>query len=138
MLAVTVHNLVPDGVLVGQILIVEEMLPALCLIEVPDLRLNNMGNHEGRTGIVAYKMTTRQISFDLQREQVPCELLHELRVVGREELHHEAQDGVFRSPDLFQCGLQQIQPNRHFAVVLVLQPKVVPFCQVEMHTDQVK
>lgn len=38
MLAVTVHDLVPDGVLVGEIFIVEEMLPALRLVEVPNLR----------------------------------------------------------------------------------------------------
>lgn len=27
---------------------------------------------------------------------LPSQLLHELRVVGREELHHETKDGVFR------------------------------------------
>lgn len=34
MLAVAVSDLVSDGVLVGQVLIVEEMLPALGLVEV--------------------------------------------------------------------------------------------------------
>lgn len=37
MLAVAVGDLVSDGVLVGQVLIVEEMLPALGLIEIPYL-----------------------------------------------------------------------------------------------------
>lgn len=34
MLAVAVGDLVPDGILVGQVLIVEQMLPALGLIKV--------------------------------------------------------------------------------------------------------
>lgn len=38
MLAVAVSDLVPDGVLVGQVLIVEEMLPALGLVKVSYLR----------------------------------------------------------------------------------------------------
>lgn len=37
MLAVAVYDLVSNGVLVGQILIVKEVLPALGLIEVSDL-----------------------------------------------------------------------------------------------------
>lgn len=38
MLAVAVCDLVSDGVLVGQVLVVEEVLPALGLVEVPYLR----------------------------------------------------------------------------------------------------
>lgn len=37
MFAVAVGDLVSDGVLVGKVLIVEEMLPALGLVEVSDL-----------------------------------------------------------------------------------------------------
>lgn len=37
MLAVAVCDLVSDGVLVWQVLVVEEMLPALGLVEVSDL-----------------------------------------------------------------------------------------------------
>lgn len=36
-LAVALGDLVSDGVLVGQVLVVQEVLPALGLIEVPDL-----------------------------------------------------------------------------------------------------
>ena len=37
MLAVALSDLVSDGVLVGKVLIVEEVLPALGLVEVSDL-----------------------------------------------------------------------------------------------------
>lgn len=37
MLAVAFGDLVSDGVLVGQVLIVEEVLPALGLVEISDL-----------------------------------------------------------------------------------------------------
>lgn len=37
MLAVAVHYLVSNGVLVGKVFVVEEMLPALCLVKVSNL-----------------------------------------------------------------------------------------------------
>lgn len=138
MLAVAVSDLVSDCVLIRQVLVVEEMLPALGLIEIPDLRLNDVGDHESSAGVVTDETTTGQIAFNLQSKQIPSQLLHELRVVRREELHHKTKDGVFRPSDLFQRRLQQIQPHRHLALILVLQAEIVSFNQVEMNTNQVK
>lgn len=53
MLAVALGDLVSDGVLIGQVLIVEQVLPALGLIEVSDLGWRRAerergGGEEGR------------------------------------------------------------------------------------------
>lgn len=41
------------------------------------------------------RLVLRSVRFP-RGEDLPSQLLQELRVVRREELHHEAEDGVFR------------------------------------------